>query len=160
MKNFQLKDAGPLGLSVMVCLLAGFGGSLLTAASVSTWYAGLNKPGFTPPNWAFMPVWTVLFVLMGISAFLVWRSGHPRARGALALFAAQLVVNVTWSGAFFYLQSPPAGMAVVLALWVLILATMVRFRPISRAAAYLLLPYILWVSLAAAMNFGIWRLNP
>jgi len=160
MRHFKLNDIVSLGLSIFICLLAGFLGSILTQPSLTSWYSGLNKPGFTPPDWAFMPVWTVLFVLMGISAFLIWRSGHPASKGSLATYAAQLAANVMWSGAFFYLQSPLVGLIVVLVLWALILATIVRFYPISRLAAYLLLPYIMWVSLAVILNFSIWRLNP
>lgn len=121
----------------------------------------LIKPSFTPPGGVIGTVWIVLFTLMGISLFLIWREGNggPEKKMALGVFAVQLVVNVLWSWAFFGLQSPLAGIVVIAVLWLLILQCIVRFWPISRNAALLLVPYILWVSFAAFLNFTIWRLN-
>jgi benzodiazapine receptor len=149
-----------LGLSgfLAVCYLAGFAGSIFTSPNLG-WYSDLTKPSFTPPDAVFFPVWIGLYTLMGISAFLIWREDHPNARRALAVFALQLGANALWSAAFFGQRSPLAGLAVIILLWALIALTIIEFRPISKTAAFLLLPYILWTSLAAALNFAIWMLN-
>lgn len=156
-----LKEAGQLIFCIAVCQGAGIAGSVFTASSSSTWYQTLNKPWFNPPGSVFFPVWIVLFALMGISLFLIWRDGQesPTYRDALAAFAAQLLVNVLWSYAFFGLQSPLAGTLVIVLLWLLILQTIVTFWSIKRDAALLLVPYILWVSFAGFLNYTIWRLN-
>jgi tryptophan-rich sensory protein len=124
-------------------------------------YASLVKPYFTPPNWLFAPAWGTLYLLMAISAFIVWRTGLDKrqVRVALGIFVLQLVLNVLWSLAFFGLRSPLFGVIVILALWLAILLTIVRFFPISRAAGALLLPYIGWVTFAAILNISIWLLN-
>lgn len=161
MERIGLKDLLKIVLCIIICQAAGVVGSIFTSSSVSSWYPTLIKPSFTPPGWLIGLVWTILFTLMGISLFLVWREGLDQAdvKTAIYFFAAQLVVNVMWSGAFFGLQSPLAGLAVIAVLWVLILMTIIRFWPISRGAALLLVPYILWVSFAAFLNFAIWNLN-
>jgi benzodiazapine receptor len=161
MERIRLKDLPKIILCIIICQAAGVVGSIFTSSSVSTWYPTLIKPGFTPPGWVIGLVWTILFTLMGISLFLVWRDGldQPDVKSAIYVFAAQLVVNVLWSGAFFGLQSPLAALAVIAVLWILILLTIVKFWPISRWAALLLVPYILWVSFAAFLNFAIWNLN-
>ena len=150
-------------LAIVLCQSAGVLGSIFTSSSVLTWYPTLIKPSFAPPGWIIGTVWIVLFTLMGISLFLVWREGKGGSdrdgKIALGVFVAQLVVNVLWSWAFFGLQSPLAGIVVIAVLWLLILQCIVRFWPISRNAAWLLVPYILWVSLAAFLNYTIWRLN-
>lgn len=150
-----------LVLAIVICQMAGVLGSVFTSSSVSTWYPTLIKPSFTPPGGFIGTVWIVLFTLMGIALFLVWREGNggPEKKMALGVFAVQLVVNVLWSWAFFGLQSPLAGIVVIAVLWLLILQCIVRFWPISKNAALLLVPYILWVSFAAFLNFTIWRLN-
>jgi len=149
-------------VAIGVCQLAGFVGSLFTTPSIPTWYAALRKPSFNPPNWIFGPVWTSLFVLMGIAAFIVWNKGLDRkgVKAALLLFIIQLVLNMLWSYLFFTLHSPLYAFVEIIILWLAILLTMVKFFPISRAAGYLLLPYILWVSFAAVLNFTLFRLNP
>ena len=149
-------------VAIGVCQLAGFVGSLFTTPSIPTWYAALRKPSFNPPNWIFGPVWTSLFVLMGIAAFIVWNKGLDKkgVKAALLLFIIQLVLNMLWSYLFFTLHSPLYAFVEIIILWLAILLTMVKFFPISRAAGYLLLPYILWVSFAAVLNFTIFRLNP
>ena len=149
-------------VAIGVCQLAGFVGSLFTTPSIPTWYAALRKPSFNPPNWIFGPVWTTLFVLMGIAAFIVWNKGLDRkgVKAALLLFIIQLLLNMLWSYLFFTLHSPLYAFVEVIILWLAILLTMVKFFPISRAAGYLLLPYILWVSFAAVLNFTLFRLNP
>jgi len=147
--------------SIIICQLAGVVGSIFTTPAIPTWYAGLNRPSLTPPNWLFAPVWTFLFLLMGISLFLVWRKSQPTARRRLALsiFAIQLVLNVLWSLVFFGLRSPLGGLIVIGLLWVAILLTIVSFWKISKTASVLLLPYILWVSFAAILNSYLWKLN-
>ena len=151
-----------LVLSLGACYLAAFVGSLFTTPKIPTWYAALDKPGFAPPDWVFGPVWIFLYTLMGVSAFLIWQDREHVAekRAALAVFLAQLVVNAFWSFAFFGLASPLAGFVVILVLLSLIVATILKFDRISKAAGLLLVPYLLWVSFAAILNFSIWRLNP
>ena len=161
---------------VALCLLAGGIGSFFTFESIPTWYAGLSKPDFSPPNWVFGPVWTTLYVMMGISAYLVYRSGQNSSatarkgraregpngadvRGALFVFGAQLALNTIWSIVFFGMRSPLYGLIVIIALWLAIAATIVKFYGISRTASLLLVPYILWVTFAGALNFFIWTLN-
>jgi benzodiazapine receptor len=150
-----------LAASLGACYLAAFVGSIFTTPNVPTWYASLARPAFAPPDWVFAPVWTALFTLMGISAYLVWLEAptDPRAKTALLVFVLQLAVNVSWSAAFFGLRSPLAGLVVIALLWALIALTIQKFRAISRTAGALLLPYIIWVSFAAVLNFAIWRLN-
>jgi benzodiazapine receptor len=150
---------GALVLAVGICLLVGAIGGWVTATSVKTWYPTLAKPSFTPPDWIFGPVWTVLYVLMGIAAWRVWRAGSGRAGGALALFAVQLAANLGWSIAFFGLRQIGAALVVIVVLEAMILATVVRFGRIDRLAAGLLVPYALWVAFATLLNAAIWRLN-
>ena len=141
----------------MVGLLAGW----VTSTSVTTWYPTLAKPGFTPPNWLFAPVWTVLYAMMGVAAALVWDRGGERSavRQALWLFGGQLALNAGWSFAFFGAQSPTLGLTVIVALWGLLALTTERFFRLRAAAGWLLVPYLLWVSYALALNAAIWWLN-
>lgn len=150
-----------LVISVMISLGAGAVGSLFTTPQIGGWYATLVKPALNPPAWVFGPVWTTLFVLMGVAAFLVWSKGVGRkeVRSALVLFVIQLVLNTLWSVIFFGMQSPQGALVDILFLWVAILATMAAFAKISKAAAWLLVPYIAWVSFAAYLNFSIYALN-
>jgi benzodiazapine receptor len=160
-ERMEVKDILKLIVSVFITHLAGQIGALATTASVQTWYVTLNKPIFTPPNWLFAPVWITLYTLMGLSLFLIWRLG-VQARGvklALALFGVQLLLNTLWSIAFFGLRSPLTGLVVIILLWIAIVATTVQFLPLSRPAGLLLIPYLLWVSLAAALNAAILLLN-
>jgi benzodiazapine receptor len=144
-----------------VFLAAAVGGSA-TSRSVSGWYEKLAKPGFNPPDWLFGPAWTVLYLLMALAAFLVWNRGFsaPGVRLALALFLVQLVLNALWSVFFFGMRSPRLGLADIIPLWLAILATTVLFFRVSRAAGWLLVPYLAWVGFAAALNIAILRLNP
>lgn len=146
----------------MVCLGAGAVGSIFTVSSVTTWFPGLVKPWFAPPNWLFGPVWTTLYVLMGVALYLVWLEGWKKiqVREAAYLFLIHLVVNAAWSGLFFGLQSPLAGFLCIIVLWSLILALVLKFYRIRPVAAYLLIPYLAWVSFASVLNFAIWQLNP
>jgi benzodiazapine receptor len=162
MDDIKQGELPKLVLSILICQAAGIIGSFFTASSVENWYPSLIKPAFTPPGWVIGLVWVILFTLMGISLFLVWRKGmeRPEVKAALTVFAAQLIVNILWSLAFFGLKSPLAGIVVIVVLWTLILLTVIKFLPLSKAAALLLVPYILWVSFAAFLNITIWRLNP
>jgi translocator protein len=153
-------DILKLAVSVILCQMAGFLGSFFTMPAISTWYQTLNKPMFVPPNWIFSPVWISLFILMGISLFMVWRrKDHPQVKTALIFFFAQLILNIFWSAAFFGLRSPLLGLMDILLLWIAILLTILKFLKISKGAGLLLLPYLLWVSFAVLLNFSLWVLN-
>ncbi len=157
----KTKEFVQLGTSIIICLGAGLLGSLFTYGSIPTWYAGLVKPSFNPPNWLFAPVWTALYILMGIAAFLVWRRGLQTkgVKAALLAFLFQLVLNVAWSLIFFGWHAPFFAYLEIIVLWLAIVLTIIYFYRISRPAAWLLIPYLLWVSFASVLNFAIWRLN-
>jgi len=148
-----------LGLFYLACFLAAGLGSLFTMVSLGSWYAGLAKPAWNPPAWVFGPVWTVLYALMAVAGWLVWRKGGAASWYALRWFAAQLVLNVAWSAIFFGLQMPSLAFAEILVLWLAIAATIMTSWQVSRFAGLLLTPYLVWVSFAAVLNFAIWRLN-
>ena len=151
---------GGLVVAVAICFAAAGLGGLWTASSVGDWYAALKKPAWTPPGWLFGPVWTVLYLMMAVAAWLVWREhGFAAAAVPLGLFALQLALNVAWSGLFFGLRNPGAAMADLTLLWLAILATLLSFVPLSRPAAALLIPYLFWVTFAGALNWAICRLN-
>lgn len=156
-----MKNSLKLITAIAVSEMAGIIGSLFTTPSIAGWYVSIAKPVFTPPNWIFGPVWTTLFILMGIAAFLVWRRGLDRrnVRIALTFFLLQLVLNTAWSVIFFGLHSPGGAFAEIILLWLMIFATIIFFAKISRTATVLLLPYILWVSFAGYLNYSIWVLN-
>ncbi len=147
--------------SVVLTLGAGFIGSLATRQSVSTWYTTINKPPISPPNWLFGPVWTVLFVLMGIAFYLVWNKGfsEPPVKNAIIIFLIQLVLNIIWSFLFFGLRSPSFAFVEIIILWIAILFTIIYFSKVSSVAGYLLIPYIFWVSFASILNGWITILN-
>lgn len=147
--------------SVVVCELVGLAGTPFTVNAIPTWYASLEKPFFSPPNWLFGPVWTVLYLLMGISFYLVWKQGFKNKREIKArnFFLAQLGLNFLWTPVFFGLKSPFLGLIVIVSLWVMILKTIQEFYPLSKWSAYLLLPYLLWVSFASLLNGAIFILN-
>jgi tryptophan-rich sensory protein len=145
---------------VAICFGAAGAGSHFTAPSIPEWYARLSKPAWTPANWVFGPVWSLLYLLMGVSAWLVWRRAGIVASGLpLGLFLAQLVLNVAWSGIFFGLHRPGLAFAEIIVLWLAILATLASFWRVTPLGGVLLLPYLLWVSFAAGLNFAIWRMN-
>lgn len=146
----------------MICLAIGFLSSIATQSSVNDWYLSLNKPSFTPPNWLFAPVWTALYIMMGIAAGIIWSKGyhHIWVKTALYHFVFQLLLNALWSIVFFGLKNPLAGMVVILALLTMIILTIKWFKVISKPAALLMIPYVLWVAFAAALNYKIWELNP
>jgi translocator protein len=154
--------AGLLALSLAICYLAAAVGSFFTGLSVNSWYQTLAKPPIAPPGWVIGAVWTALYLLMAISLFLVLEKDRSRqqVREGLSLFAVQLSLNVTWSVLFFGLRSPLLAFAGILLLWAAIAATLLWFLKISRPAAYLLAPYLIWVSFAAVLNAWILILNP
>ncbi|MDT0538301.1 TspO/MBR family protein [Croceitalea sp. P059] len=148
-------------IAVIVCLLIGFLSSFATQSSVNDWYITLNKPSFNPPNWLFAPVWTILYVMMGVAAGIVWGKGfhHVWVKTALYHFGFQLLLNASWSIIFFGLKNPLAALFVILILLVLIVLTIRWFNVVSKKAAILMVPYLFWVIFATALNFKIWELN-
>jgi benzodiazapine receptor len=164
----SLTSARSRTISGPVTLLALLGWVLLSfAAALSgawfppdAWYGNLEKPSWNPPNWLFGPVWSVLYLLMGISAWLVWKKdGFTGAGGALTLFLVQLGLNALWTPVFFGMQRPDLALFVIVALLIMIAATRKAFRRHDRLAAWLLVPYLLWVGFATALNAALWRMN-
>jgi len=166
--------------SIIICELAGVVGSVFTSPEIEAWYKNLKKPAFNPPNWVFGPAWIIIFILMGISLYLVWQkkfepkiisaqtynplsqkflSGSWRRLNIVLIFVTQLVLNILWSVLFFGAHSVAAGFFELLMLWFAIVFTMVNFHRVSKVATWILLPYILWVSFAGILNFYIWILN-
>ena len=156
-----MKKTFDLILAVLICQGMGLIGSLFTTPAIPSWYAGLVKPSFNPPNWIFAPAWILLYTLMGIAAFLIWnrRNGKKKIKTALVLFSVQLVLNSLWSIIFFGLHLPQYAFLEILVLWFFILLTLLSFYKISKPAGPLLLPYILWVSFATILNLSIMILN-
>jgi len=157
----KINNALKLIIAIVVSELAGVIGSVFTVSAIPGWYAGLVKPALNPPNWVFGPVWTTLYALIGIAAFLVWKNGWEKneVKAALGVFGLQLFLNTTWSIVFFGLHNPGWALLNIIILWIAIVWTMTVFYRISKPAAYLLLPYILWVSFALYLNCSIWMLN-
>ena len=151
-----------LAAAILFCLIVGSLGSLVTITGAGSWYATLQKPFFAPPSWVFAPVWITLFVLMGIALYLVWESGTDKreVKVALGIFGVQFILNVIWSVLFFGLKSPLLGFIDILLLWVMIVATIWVFYRVKKSAAYFLIPYIAWVTLASALNGAIYFMNP
>lgn len=151
-----------LALSILVVEIVGASGAVFTAQGLESWYGSLQRPALAPPNWLFGPVWTTLFALMGVAAWLVWRRANrePRAASVAAVaFVAQFVFNLAWSAVFFGAQAIGAALGVIVVLWVLILATIWAFARVDRHAAALLVPYLLWVTFAGYLNYEFWILN-
>jgi translocator protein len=157
MKNKYIK----LAVAILMSLVAGVIGSTATVTGINSWYADLVKPFFNPPNWIFGPVWTMLYILMGISLYLVWQKGLKKSfiKNSFILFIINLILNSFWSVSFFGMQNPALAFMVIIVLWLVILMLIIRFYKINKAASYLLIPYILWVSFASVLNFSIWQLN-
>lgn len=154
------KSALTLAACLALCLIIGVLGSMLTVPSLYPWFASLEKPSFNPPNWIFSPVWTTLFVLMGYALWRILSGGSYSQRlMAFRIFTIQLVLNLAWSGAFFYLQCPGLGLIVILFLLVAIAITMALFFKLDRVAGWLFVPYVLWVSFATVLNLSIFLLN-
>lgn len=150
-----------LALFFMICLGTAGLGAAWTNLSVGDWYVTLNKPCWNPPKWLFGPVWTTLYIMMAVAAWLVWRkNGLAEAWLPLLLFAVQLFLNAAWSALFFGMRNPAIAFADIVLLWIAILATIIAFGRVSNPAALLLFPYLAWVSFATALNWSIWRLNP
>jgi tryptophan-rich sensory protein len=160
--RITLQSYPKLAAAILFCVIVGSLGSLVTAAGPGSWYATLQKPFFAPPNWVFAPVWVTLFVLMGIALCLVWESGtgNRDVKTALGLFGIQFALNILWSFLFFGLNSPLLGFTDIILLWVMIVLTIRAFYRVKKAAAYLLIPYIAWVTLASALNGAIYLMNP
>ncbi|WP_298477517.1 TspO/MBR family protein [uncultured Maribacter sp.] len=148
-------------ISVGICLVIGFLSSFATQSSVNDWYAALNKPNFNPPNWIFAPVWSVLYILMGIAAGIVWAKGfyHLWVKTALYHFGFQLLLNALWSIVFFGLKEPLWALLIIIGLLIMLGFTFKWFKVVNKTAAYMLIPYILWVSFAILLNYKIWELN-
>ena len=156
-----MKKAIRVLIFILICEGAGIIGSVFTMPSIPGWYAGLAKPPFNPPNWIFGPVWTTLYAMMGLSAYLIYQNGigKKEVKRALAVFAVQILLNTLWSIVFFGAHMIFAAVIVILLLWEMILVTIIVFHRISKAAAYLLIPYILWVSFATVLNISLYILN-
>ncbi len=160
-KNDKLKKSIALCVFIGVCELVGIIGAVFTTPAIPTWYATLVKPALQPPSWIFGPVWTALYFLMGVAAFLIWerRHTHRQAKISLVLFGVQLALNFIWSFLFFNAHTLGLALAEIALLWISIAACIVTFAKISKPAAALLIPYILWVSFASYLNYAIYRLN-
>lgn len=148
-------------VSILLCQIAGLLGALFTTPAIPTWYSTLVKPSFVPPSWTFSVVWTLLYLLMGIALYLIWEKGLEKddVRKAMGVFGTQLFLNFMWSVLFFGLQSPLYGLVEIIVLWIVILVNIWLFYKVSKTAGLLLVPYILWVSFAALLNYSIWALN-
>lgn len=147
---------------VATCLVIGYFSGIVTQSSITTWYPTIEKPSFNPPNWIFAPVWTALYVMMGIAAGLVWNLieiKREEVRSALIFFAIQLALNSLWSFLFFGLKNPLLAFIEIIILWLMIYETYNKFNKLNKIAGYLFLPYLLWVSFATILNGSIWWLN-
>ena len=155
----RLNNIAKLFISIGICELAGIVGSFFTVSEIPTWYAELTKPALNPPAWIFGPAWITLYLLMGISLWLIWKSNSSEKKRAIWLFIVQLALNAIWSPIFFGAHSIGNALAVIVLLWAAIVLTVLIFKRISKPAAWLLVPYIVWVSFAAYLNFSLWILN-
>lgn len=146
---------------VVLCVTVGYLSGLVTRESILTWYVTLNKPSFNPPNWVFAPVWTLLYIMMGVAAGMVWisNSDEQTTKKALGFFAIQLGLNALWSYLFFGLHNPLLALIEIILLWLMIFETYNMFKKINKTVGLLLLPYLAWVSFAAILNASIWWLN-
>lgn len=148
--------------AIIICEGVGFISTPFTIAAIPTWYATLHKPFFSPPNWLFAPVWTILYFMMGVAAYLIWEKGFKKqkVKEALKFFLIQLALNFVWSLFFFGLHAPLLAFIEIVILWLAIFVTIKKFHPLVPLAAYLFVPYLLWVSFAAILNLSIFILNP
>ncbi|MEO6850668.1 MAG: TspO/MBR family protein [Mucilaginibacter sp.] len=148
-------------VSILITLAIGFGASLFTRPEIVGWFSKLNKPSFNPPNWLFAPVWTILYILIGVAAYLVWMKVKNTStyKTATLIYVIQLMLNFSWSIVFFGMHHILGALVVIVLLWMTIILNMVYFSRFSKPAAWLLLPYLLWVSFATALNLGILLLN-
>jgi translocator protein len=147
--------------SIVICFLAGGIGSIFTISAIPTWYAHINKPFFSPPNWIFGPVWTTLYILMGISLYLIWIKGFKtkKVRDAIVLFVIQLTLNAIWSPVFFGYKNLLLAFVIIIAMIFYVVKTILAFSKIDKRASYLLYPYLAWISFASILNFSVWFLN-
>jgi tryptophan-rich sensory protein len=157
----SMNNTVKLIIAVAIPLLVGFSAGFFTVTGVGSWYQSINKPSWNPPNWIFGPVWTMLYILMGIALFLVWKSDAPapHKKMAITLFAIQMALNFFWSFIFFNQRQVGWALAEIMALWLIIVFTIFSFTSINKVAAWLLVPYISWVSFATLLNYTIWKLN-
>jgi tryptophan-rich sensory protein len=147
-------------ISIALPLLVGFTASLFTRPEIEGWYRALQRPEWNPPDWLFAPVWTSLYILMGVACYLIWiKAPSAQRRDAMVLYFVQLALNFTWSFLFFRMHQPGSAFAEIILLWLCILLTIFAFARLNRLAAWLLVPYISWVSFAAILNYTIWQLN-
>jgi len=146
-------------ICISICQMAGIIGSFFTSQAIPNWYVTLTKPWFTPPNWLFGPVWITLFTLMGISLYWILQKDSKIVKMPLIVFASQLVLNTLWNFLFFGLRNPLYGLIGILSLWMLIAVTIIEFYRVSKKAGLILLPYIVWVSIATLLNYYVWILN-
>ncbi len=148
-------------LVVVLCVTVGYLSGLVTRESILTWYVTLNKPSFNPPNWVFAPVWTLLYIIMGVAAGVIWTSNSEEqtTKKALGFFAIQLGLNALWSYLFFGLHNPLLALIEIILLWLMIFETYNMFKKINKTAGLLLFPYLAWVSFATILNASIWWLN-
>jgi len=156
----KTKDLATLAVCLIIPVAVGSVSGIATASGLSDWYMALNKPVFNPPNYLFGPVWTTLYILMGISLYMVWKSTHGTARNhALLVFGIQLILNFAWSFIFFYFKKPGWAFAEILLIWISIVIMILLFYRLNKWTAFLQIPYILWVSFASVLNAFIWQLN-
>ncbi|MBL7730899.1 MAG: tryptophan-rich sensory protein [Chitinophagaceae bacterium] len=156
-----MNNALKLIISVAIPLVVGGTSGFFTVSGVESWYTTIQKPSWNPPNAVFGPVWTTLYIMMGVALFLVWKANtsNELKKIAFALFAIQLLFNFAWSFIFFYLHQPGWALVEIVVLWILILLTIFAFAQVNKVAAWLLVPYISWVSFATILNYTLWRLN-
>jgi translocator protein len=155
-----LKNLFAIIICIAIPLIVGGISGTVTSGSENDWYASLEKPVFNPPDWIFGPVWTLLYLLMGISLYLIWkRPPSPLRKRALVIFGVQLLLNAAWSFIFFYFQLPGWALVEIIFLWIFIWAMIIVFSKINKVAAYLQVPYLLWVTFAMVLNASIWWLN-
>ena len=156
----KANQIGKLIASLLLPLAIGGIAGMFTAEAIPGWYATLNQPSFNPPNWVFGPVWTTLYIIMGISLFLIWKLPASKQRNqAMLIFMVQLFLNFCWSFFFFYFKMTGVALVDILALWILIIFMLVRFYKIKPLAAYINIPYLLWVTFATALNMAYFFLN-
>lgn len=151
-----------IAIALIICLMVGYSASVVTRPSVETWYPTIIKPSFNPPNWIFMPVWTLLYIFMGVAAGLVWdkiKEQNEEVKKALGFFLIQLTLNAIWSYIFFGLKNPMLAVVEIALLWLMIYETYFKFNKINKIAGYLLIPYMAWVAFAGILNASIWWLN-
>jgi translocator protein len=161
-RNSTIQSYPKLAAAILLCVIVGSIGSLVTVTGPGSWYAMLQKPFFTPPGWLFAPMWITLFVLMGTALYLIWESGTERreVKIALGIFGVQFALNVIWSFLFFGLRSPGLGLIDIVLLWGMIAAAIMAFYRVRKSAGYLLIPYIAWVTIALALNGAVFFMNP